>query len=293
MTRIIAGIFILVLAAVAAATQYFRSGHTRLTLTPGAPQASGALPPAPHHVVVIIEENKDFDDIIGSRKAPYINELVKRSAVFTKFFGVAHPSQPNYMALFSGRTNTDGDSCKVSGIDPSAPSLGGELLASKRTFVGYAEDLPSVGFPGCYSGQYARKHAPWTHFKDVPPGDSRPFKAFTDFTQLPTLSFIIPNLLNDMHSASIQRGDAWLRTNIDPLVRWGEKNDTLIVLTWDESDAPITNHIPTIFIGPMVRAGRYDVPINHYNVLRTIENFYGLTPLGASASALPITGVWK
>lgn len=294
MTRLAGSIILILLAALAGVTQYFRSGHTRLTVTPPAlVQPSGTLPAAPHHVVVIVEENKDLDDVVGNRKAPYINDLAKRSAVFTNAHGVAHPSQPNYMALFSGRTNSDGDSCTVRGIDPSEASLGGELIKAHRSFIGYAEDLPDAGFAGCYRGQYARKHAPWTHFLDVPPADSRPFAAFADFTQLPTVAFLIPNLLNDMHSASVQRGDAWLRANVDPLVRWAANNDTLIVLTWDESDSAITNHIPTLFIGPMVRAGRYDTSINHYNVLRTIEDFYGLAPLGASASAAPVTGIWK
>lgn len=292
----IAAALVLIAAAAVAATLYLRSSRTRLTVAPpGVPSAlaNARMPRSPKHVVVIIEENKSFGDIIGDDDAPYINSLANRAAVFTQSYGVAHPSQPNYIALFSGQTNTDGDACAVSGVDPASPSLGGSLLRAHRTFAGYAESLPHAGFLGCRAGQYARKHAPWTHFKDVPASATRPLGDLGDYSKLPTVAFIIPNLLDDMHSASIKRADAWLRTNVDPLIRWAQKNDTLVILTWDESSAPVSNHIPTLFIGPMVRPGRYGTPMTHYDVLRTIEEFYRLPALGASARANPVTDVWS
>lgn len=292
----IAAVLVLIAAAAVFAALYLRSTRTRLTAAPpGVPAmlAQTRLPTAPRHVVIIVEENKSYHDILGENDAPYIASLAKRAAVFTQSYGVAHPSQPNYIALFSGQTNTDGDNCAVSGVDAASPSLGGSLLRAHRTFTGYAESLPHAGFMGCRAGQYARKHAPWTHFKDVPASATRPFSDLRDYSKLPTVSFIIPNLLDDMHSASIKRADTWLQTNVDPLIRWAQKNDTLVILTWDESSAPVSNHIPTLFIGPMVRPGSYGTPITHYDVLRTIEEFYRLPALGASAHANPITDVWS
>lgn len=256
--------------------------------------AGVSVPAAPAHVVVVIEENKSYREIVGNMEdAPYINALARRGALFTNAHAVTHPSQPNYMALFSGRVNLDGDSCAVAGIPPVAPSLGGEARRAGLTFAGYSEDLPATGSTVCYAGEYARKHAPWTHFTDVSPAQNEPFSNLPAYDKLPTIAFIVPNLLNDMHSASITRGDSWLEQNIDPLIAWAMKHDSLVIVTWDEDDGSATNHIPTLFLGPMVKPGRYDARITHYDVLRTIEDLYRLAPLGASATARPIAGIWR
>jgi acid phosphatase len=99
-------------------------------------------------------------------------------------------------------------------------------------------------------------------------------------------------MLDDMHSASIERGDAWLHAHVGPIVDWAKTHNTLVIVTWDESDDAIDNHIPTIFIGPMVRHARYDEAITHYRLLRTIEDLYGLQHAGSSAGVPPISGVW-
>jgi phosphatidylinositol-3-phosphatase len=257
--------------------------------------AHAQLPPAPAHVVVIVEENKNFDSIAGNtRSAPYLNQLIARGAVFTDSYGVAHPSQPNYLALFAGVTDTNGDGCPPAGIDTNAPNLATELRGVHRTFAGYSEDLPQEGSRVCWSGRYARKHVPWADFDNVPPSVNLPFSALpSSYGNLPTVAFIIPNLVDDMHSASIKRGDAWLREHVGPLIDWAQTHDTLVVITCDESDEAARNRIPTIFVGPMVRAGRYSQPISHYSVLRTIEDFYKTQHAGASAGVPPITGIWR
>jgi hypothetical protein len=259
-----------------------------------------AAAPAPafpriDHVVVIVEENKSARQIVGNRSAPYINELMKNGALFVNAHAVTHPSQPNYMALFAGLVDTNRDNCPAAGIPPNAPNLGSELLAAHRTFVGYAESMPSAGFEGCSYGDYARKHAPWVHFTNVPRSDSRPLSALTSYDALPTVAFIIPNLKNDMHSASIARGDAWLRTKLAPLFSWGWSHHTLFVITWDEGGGflDLNNSIPTFFFGPMVKPGRYSEPVNHYAVLRTLEDIFRLAPTGKAASAQAITGCWR
>jgi phosphatidylinositol-3-phosphatase len=282
-------------------TWYFSSGRTRIitlppwAMTAGDPSPVAAQLPRPAHVVVIVEENKSFSQIIGNvREAPYLNELASRGAVFTRSYAIAHPSQPNYVALFAGRTNPDGDGCAVLGIPPYSDNLGAELIRSKRTFVGYAEDLPRPGYRGCVAGNYARKHAPWAHFTTIPDASIEPLTALPrDWDRLPNVSFVTPNILNDMHSGSIRRGDDWLRRRMGPLITWAAQHDTLIVITWDESSAALTNHIPTIFLGPMVKPGRYDEPITHYRVLRTLEDLYGLPRDGSAASVSPIDDIWS
>jgi acid phosphatase len=248
--------------------------------------------PEPAHVVVVIEENRSFEQIVGNPSAPYINRLIRRAALFSGSHGVTHPSLPNYFALFAGRTNTNGDGCPATGIPTDAPNLASELIAAHRSFTGYAEALPTPGFTGCWAGTYARTHAPWVHFSSVPASASVPLAALRSYDDLPTVAFIVPDVLDDMHDGSIRRGDAWLAAHLEPLLAWGWTHGVLVIVTWDEGfDA--TNHIPTIFVGPMVRPGRYAEYIDHFRVLRTIEALYRLPSLGATRSASPITDCWR
>jgi hypothetical protein len=247
--------------------------------------------PRPTHVVVVIEENHPFGAIIGSNAAPYINTLAGQGAVFTNSFAITHPSEPNYLALFSGSTQgiTD-DSCPHTF---NGPDLGGELLTAGFSFTGFSEDLPASGYAGCNSANYARKHNPWVDFTDVPAASNQPFSAFpTDFTQLPTVAFVVPNLVDDMHDGTIGQGDSWLQAHIDPYVQWAKSHNSLLIVTWDEDDGSQNDHIPTLFVGPMVQAGQYGESINHYNVLRTIEDMYALPYAGSTAQAASITDVW-
>jgi acid phosphatase len=300
MLRFVATVVALVLMVAGGVAWYFRSSTTRATeagaaITASIAHATGALPKPPRSVVVVVEENKSYEDIVDEPEhAPYLAELIKQGALFTHASALAHPSQPNYFALFAGELDRNGDSCPASGISTRAPNLAAELLAAHRTFRGYAEDLPYPGFRGCTWRQYARKHAPWTHFDNIPADVGVPFTALRSYDDLPDVAFIIPNLLNDMHSASRERGDAWLRAHVAPLVSWAKEHNTLIIVTWDESSAPLSNHIPTIFVGPMVKPGRYDEPVDHYRVLRTIEDLFHIrTHAGNAAAVPPITDVWR
>ena len=249
--------------------------------------------PTPAHIVVVIEENHSYNEIIGSSSAPYINALANSGALFTSSFAITHPSEPNYLAFFSGSTQgiTD-DSCPHTF---AGPDLGGELPAAGKTFGGYSESMPSAGFTGCIypkgnKALYFRKHNPWVDFTDVPSSDNLPFSNFpTNFSSLPTISFVVPNINDDMHNGTIQQADSWLQSNINPYVQWAKTNNSLLIVTWDEDDGTQNNQIPTIFVGPMVKVGQYSETITHYTVLRTLEDAYGLPYANNSATATPIT----
>jgi hypothetical protein len=247
--------------------------------------------PLPAHVVIVLEENHAYSQIIGTSQAPYINSLARQGASFVQSYAVTHPSQPNYLALFSGSTQeVSGDSCPHTF---SVPNLASELIAAGKTFSGFSEGLPSIGSP-CKAGKYARKHCPWTNFSNVPPSDSLPFTSFpTNFADLPTISWVIPNLDYDMHDGTVQQADTWLKTNLANYVEWAQKNNSLLIITWDEDNDTDVNQIPTIFIGPMVKPGNYSEKITHYSVLRTLEAIYGLPYAGKSASAETVTDVWQ
>ena len=254
--------------------------------------------PGPEHIVVAIEENRPYSKIIGSPHAPYINELARRGALFSQSYAVARPSQPNYLALFSGSTQ---------GVEDNRCShrFEGENLASvlRRaglSFAIYSESLPRAGYTGCVSGDYHRKHNPAVNWQgaNVRAEENLPFSAFpSDYAALPTISFVVPDQANDMHDGpydeAIARGDAWLKRNLDGYVRWAEQHNSLFVLTFDEDDGKEGNRIATLFIGPMVRPGVYAQRIDHYAVLRALLDLYGLPAPNDAARAAPIDFIWK
>lgn len=253
-------------------------------------QALPAVPP--DHVVIVIMENHSAGQIIGSSNAPYINSLANGGANMGQSFAISHPSEPNYLALFSGSTQgLASDACPLS---YSGDNLAAQLLAAGRTFAAYSEDLPSVGYTGCTSAAYARKHAPWVNFSNVPASTHKPFSAFpTDFTQLPTLSFVVPNLNNDMHDGTVNAGDVWLKTHLDAYAQWARTHNSLLIVTFDEDDNSAANQIATVFFGPMVKPGVYNEHINHYFVLRTLEDLYHLPYAANAATASTILDIWQ
>jgi acid phosphatase len=281
------------------------------------------------HIVIVMEENKDYDQIIDNVNAPYLNfTLREQGANFTQMFGEEHNSEGNYFWLFAGNNHNVGFKDKVPGTEDkprpfNSPNLGAALLAKGFSFKGYAEDLPAIGSTVNETKNkagdviYARKHVPWISFENVPYGktiaDSSNLR-FCDFPKdpkkfddLPTVAIVVPNQENDMHNGkpaqSIPRGDAWLKKNIDPYYQWAKKNNSLLIVTWDESDnktnylgltnpfvlpknqfhRDLQNRIPTIFAGAHIKPGNYPEGngITHVNILRTLEAMYGLTRSGA------------
>lgn len=254
--------------------------------------ASAAPIPRPDHLVVVVMENHGYSDVIGNESAPYINSLAARGAGFTRSYGLTHPSQPNYIALFSGSSQgVSNSSCPHT---LSAENLGHQLAVHGLGFAGFSEGLPARGSTVCTSRGYVRRHAPWVNFTNVRRSANRTFAEFpSDFSRLPTVSFVIPNLCNSMHDCPVAIGDTWLRRNLRHYVRWTFAHDSLFLLTFDEDDNNEGNRITTIFVGARVRPGVYHRRIDHYSVLRTIEDMYGLSYAGRAAIARPITNVWR
>ncbi|MEI9898382.1 MAG: alkaline phosphatase family protein [Chthoniobacter sp.] len=292
-----------------------------------------AEPPAPapawpktlpvyDHIVIVLEENKNYEEIIDNVWAPYINTVLrKEGAVFTQMFGEEHWSEGNYFWLFSGDDHGMGFADKMPQRPLTTSNLGEQILKKGSTFKGYSENLPAVGSAVVYAPPppdrtlYARKHVPWVSFSNVPPSASVPFTEFpkdaAGFQNLPTISFVIPNLLNDMHDGnpkdSVPLGDAWLKTNIDAYYQWAKTHNSLLVVTFDENDnkagyrgltnpgvvpgpgpdqefrRDVQNRIPTFFAGAHVKAGEFPEGngLTHVNLLRTFEAMYGLERCGA------------
>ncbi len=218
--------------------------------------------PVYDHIVIVIEENKDVEQILGGRlDAPYIRKLAAEGAVISQMFGEEHYSQGNYFWLFSGSNQNVGFSDQVPSAanHPNYPftasNLGEQLIKKGLSFKGYAESLPAIGSqvdfdpPNCQgrSCVYGRKHVPWISFANVPNGttvetsSNLRFADFpTDYGTLPTVAVVIPNLDHDMHNGepaqSIPAGDAWLRENLDGYYQWAKSHNSLLIVTFDEND---------------------------------------------------------
>jgi acid phosphatase len=256
--------------------------------------AHAATLPTPAHIVVVIEENHSYSEVIGNSNAPYITSLANNGAKMTQSYAVTHPSQPNYLALFSGSTQgiTD-DSCPHTF---SASNLGRQLINAGKTFKGYSESMPSDGYTGCSSAdnRYKRKHNPWVDFSNVPSSSNLRFSVFpTDYTTLPKVSIVVPNMCNDMHDCSVSTGDTWLKNKIGAYATWAKTHNSLLLVTFDEDDRSAGNRIPTLFYGAHVATGSYSEHITHYTVLRTLESLTGLGCVANSCSVNPITDIWN
>jgi acid phosphatase len=265
---------------------------TAAVLTTTAPQARAATAvPRFDHVVLVMFENKASSQITGS-SAPYFTSLAAQGAAFTQSYAITHPSQPNYIALFSGSTQgVTSDSCPKTF---ASGNLGAQLIGAGLSFKGYSESMPSAGYTGCSSGTYQRKHNSWVDFSNVPAASNLTYTSFpSDYTTLPTVAFVTPNMCNDMHDCSIGTGNTWLQSHLDGYAQWAKNHNSLLIVTFDEDNSLSLNHIHTTFVGAHVKAGSYSEKITHSTVLRTLEAAYGLPGLGGAASLSPITDVWS
>lgn len=263
--------------------------------------AAGATPRVPpfEHVVVIVFENKESGRVIGSPQAPTFNSYAERYAKLTRYYAVTHPSLPNYLALVSGSTQGITTNCTKCSI--SARTLADTIEESGRSWKTYAEGLPRPGFLGAVSGRYAKKHNPFVYFRNVTANPARRTRV-VPFTQLardlraqqvPDFTLVVPDMCNSMHDCEVSVGDAWLRRAVPSLLKLP---NTVIFVLFDEGATSVRGggHIPALALGTAVRPrSRFTAVIDHYGVLRTIEEAWGLPLLGRSARARPITGIWR
>jgi len=257
----------------------------------------------PHfrHVVLIVFENHEVDDVLGSSDAPTFNRLGSQYATISNYTAVAHPSLPNYLALVSGSTqgiDSDCTDCIVAGR-----SLADTLAASRKTWKTYAEGLPRTGFTGASSGRYAKKHNPFVYFRrNLTPARLQRVVPLSRFLpdvrgrRLPTFSLVIPDLCHDMHDCSVSTGDTWLASFLKPLLRGSVLKRSAVFVVFDEgtSDVGGGGRIAALALGPLVRPhSKSTGATNHYGLLRTIESGLRLPLLGLSAGARPIVGIWR
>jgi phospholipase C len=251
------------------------------------------------HIILIVMENKEFDEVIGNPKAPNFNGWAKHYALLTNYYSITHPSLPNYLALVAGDTFGIQEDCTDCYI--KATSLPDLLEAKGRSWKTYQESLPSAGFTGNGSGLYVKKHDPFVYFDSIRMDRARRERGVVPLTELkadlkqgrlPDYAFIMPDLCHSSHSCEFDVTDKWLGTIVNDILRSPVfDQNALLVLTFDEgrtnlggAEAPplaAGGRIATILISPLVRPGYKDVtPYSHYSLLKTIAAAWGLEPPG-------------
>jgi phosphatidylinositol-3-phosphatase len=227
--------------------------------------------PAPmvrfEHVFVVVEENQNYDEVIGNTKdLPYLNTLATKYGVATNYYANTHPSINNYFYLTAGRSGTRspwiGDLADKFPGEVAGDNIASILTANGKTWKAYEESLPRAGYVGGDHFPYVKRHNPFAYFKSVrrsqvAPGQASPaanIVSFENFARdlqhdsLPDYSFIVPNLYNDGHHNAVTRQragcgdhralqgiDTWLKANMEPLIESATfKRGGLLVILFDE-----------------------------------------------------------
>ena len=241
--------------------------------------------PVYKHIVVVFEENHNYDEIAGNPQAPYINSLMASGANLTNFHAITHPSQPNYFALYAGSTFGTTDDNPHTEPDPTIYTV---LKGAGLTFTGYVDQTQDGS---------DFNHDPWVSFPEgtsVQTDITTSFPALFpggDYSSLPSVAYVAPNDDANMHSGTIAQGDQWLQNNLGAYAQWAVNNDSLLVVVWDESDSSssdTTNQVAAILYGAHVVPGNYNTAYNDYNLLSTILGSFGLTAPNNAATAAPI-----
>jgi phosphatidylinositol-3-phosphatase len=267
------------------------------------PPASAASSPASGlgqvgKILVIMEENHSVQQAFPSGM-PYLWSLAQRHAYATDWSDVAHPSLPNYLAIFAGSAFNDPSDCPPApGCSYQGPSVFGQALARGKSAKAYEESMPQPCDAG-FVGEYDVNHNPWAYFPsesascradDVPagtPGDG----ALADDVRagaLPDVGLVTPNLLHDGHDGTLAQADAWLRGWMPVLMSGPDwrSGRLAIVVVFDEGET--TEQVPFVLIAPGLSGVKISAPANQYALTRLIDDVIGAPPLRQADSAVNI-----
>jgi phosphatidylinositol-3-phosphatase len=268
-----------------------------------------ATVPQVQHVAVLVLENTNYSDVIGSANMPYLNSLLTQGALAAQYYANSHPSIPNYFMMTTGQAITNNDSFNDV---VSTDNVVRELQASGKSWKMYAESIPAQGYLGGDQFPYLRDHNPFSYFSDVQqsPGQTANIAPFTQLGAdlssgaLPNYSFILPNAINDAHSCPdgqddcpqgqrLQTADQWLKTNIAPLLgNAAFQQSGLLIITFDESADDFSNgggRVATVLLGTHVRPGYVGNTTNydHRSLLSLMMKALGVPNIPNGADAAP------
>src|ERR1700694_2006788 len=240
LTRVASSILLALALAAAAGCGLSTSSGPR---PPGSPPPPQGTFPQFGHVVLVMEENHSYSEVIGSSAMPYLNSLAPQYGLATQYFANTHPSIGNYFMLTTGEIVTHDDTFAGT-VD--VDNIVRSLITAGKTWKSYAESIPSTGYTGGDSYPYAKRHNPFSYFADVVNSSTQStnlvslsqFNSDVANNQLPNFSYVVPNLLDDAHDGPLQLADAWLQQHIAPLISSPVfQKDGLLIIVFDEADS--------------------------------------------------------
>lgn len=277
--------------------------------------AGGTIPTSPStgtvpqfaHVVMVVEENASFSDVIGNPAMPYLNSLSAKYGLATQYYGNMHPSMGNYMMMTTGTPAVTDDNFQGT---IQADNLARQFAKDGKTWKAYLEGIPSQGYLGGDAGFYIQHHNPFSYFSDVA-GNAAEAANMVPFAQfnadlasnaLPNFALVVPNSRHDAHdcpggapactdAARLAPADAWLRNNIAPLIASPAMTNTVLFILFDEGNlSDVRNgggHIATVVVSTVGKPGyRGTGTYQHQNLLRTVGEALHLSSIpGEGAKA--------
>jgi hypothetical protein len=266
-----------------------------LALVPGPATAAVAAPRTPSHTVVIVLENRDLDEVIGSPEAPFLSYLAARGALAVNYYAVAHPSLPNYLALLGGSTYGIAENCTDCFV--TGPNLATQLSRAGISWKAYMGGMPAPCYTGDDLGFYAKRHNPFVYFPSITSLPKRCARIvpesslWTDLDRrLPTFAWLTPDLCHDGHDCRFDAADYHLSRLVPRLMRQLGPHG-LLVVTFDEGSGNSGGGgwIATILAGPEVPHGiEIRRVASHYSLLASLEDRFGLPRLGSAVYAQPL-----
>jgi len=246
--------------------------------------------------MVIVEENNSYSAIIPNSQLPYINSLAQQYVLLTNWWGISHPSEPNYLAMVSGSIWDNPADLTPQDKTYPGPTVVDQMAAKGIAWKAYMEDMPQAcDLTDAYSpGDYDVNHNPFMYFTSIR-STSAQCNRVVPFTQFagdlangtaPPFMYVVPNLLNDMHNGTYATADNWIKTQLGLVFAssWYKQGGT-VVLTWDEGESG-GDQIATVVISARLAGhGQVSGFGNHYGLLRSLEEIYGLGLLANAASA--------
>jgi phospholipase C len=226
-------------------------------LAPGiattAATAGTATVPRYDHIVLIVEENHGFDEVIGNPNAPVLNRLADRYGIATQYYGTSDPSAPNSVAMLGGSDFGIADNNPFYTHRIDAPSLMDQLDAARLSWKGYFQSMPYPGYAQyCYPVRcngtpdsdplYSAKHNGMPYFAGIQDHPARMRQMVPDAQlgadlaagRLPNFAYIVPDQCTDMHGSP-----PWCEDSGDP----GDVNDNRLV---SDADAYLGRTISAI-----------------------------------------------
>jgi acid phosphatase len=250
------------------------------------------------HVILLVEENHSYSDVIGSSAMPYLNSLASQYGLATQYFANGHPSIPNYLMLTTGQMETFDDNFAGAISDDNVVR---ELVKAGKSWKAYEESIPTPGYLGGDVASYVRRHNPFSYLSDVQSDPSQaanivPFSQFSSdlsSNTLPQFPFISPDVNDDAHNGTLAAADSRLQSNIAPLLASSTfQNSGLLIITFDESEDTDLDHggghVATVIISSRSKMMyQSQAEYQHQSTLRLVLAASGVNQFPGLAASAP------